>query len=209
MAENSAYQTSGMAQGIYCWLNILNGKVYAGSGQDLDRRKTEHIRFLNAKTHPNLHLQAAWNKYGAGVFEFMVLEEVEDLLWLRARESAWILRLQASDPTYGYNHTGDGWSPSPSTPEARAALRKAWIKRKVTFGMPAGMVAHNFQKGHVPANKGKTYKFKKCLHKASWTPERRAAQAVRLAVQRKQNPTMASQAGAKGAAKRWNLLTTS
>jgi len=173
------FPISSMSQGIYSWVNTQNGKVYVGSGQDLERRKVEHLRFLNTGTHSNLHLQAAWNLYGATAFEFVVIELIEDLLWLRARESAWILRLQANNPAHGYNTTGDGWSPSPTTPEARAALRRAWIGRKAKYGMPTGMVAHNFQKGNVPSNKGKTYKFKNSAHKASWTPERRAAQAER------------------------------
>lgn len=168
-----------MAQGVYIIVNLVNGKVYVGSALDVDYRWKTHQDQLNAGTHLNLHLQSAWNKYGSSFFEFELLEEVNDLIWLRARESAWIRRFEANDPTFGYNMTGDGWSPSPSTPEARAALKRAWIKRKETHGMPAGLILNQFKVGHTPANKGTTYKLEGSQHKNSWTPERKAAQAER------------------------------
>jgi len=200
-----------MAQGIYCWLNTLNGKVYVGSGQDLERRRAEHTRSLTAGTHFNLHLQAAWNLYGAGVFKFIVIEDVPDLLWLRARESAWILRLQASVPAYGYNHTGDGWSPSPTTQEARAALRKAWVGRKARGDYykftpeqtaTAGALgrASLKKKWQDPAWRADIQR----KQKKGWTPEARAAKAKQSREYALAHSEEMANRGRKGAAATWS-----
>jgi group I intron endonuclease len=54
--------------GVYKIINLINNKIYIGSstnekGGFKDRINT-HIRLLNRNTHPNKHLQSAWNKYG-------------------------------------------------------------------------------------------------------------------------------------------------
>src|SRR5689334_7425533 len=92
----------GIKSGIYCIKNILDGKVYIGSGQDLNARRTKHINdLLNGKSH-NLHLQAAFNKQGKQGFVFGILEYC-DVVSLEARESFWIMELQSNNPEYGYN----------------------------------------------------------------------------------------------------------
>lgn len=60
--------------GIYSIFNLANGKKYIGSSKNIYNRWHEHWHNLkNNKAH-NLHLQAAWNKYGEENFVFNVLE---------------------------------------------------------------------------------------------------------------------------------------
>lgn len=87
--------------GIYCIVNRANGKFYVGSAVNLGRRWYMHRNRLNANGHRNTHLQAAWNKYGGGAFEFSVIEFVENKESLIEREQAWLDRY--SDSALFYN----------------------------------------------------------------------------------------------------------
>lgn len=83
-----------MAQtGIYQIVNTVNGKKYIGSAVNLGKRKTNHFSKLEKETHPNSHLQSAYNKYGVGAFVFeelitvpsnwLIIVEQLFLDWLR------------------------------------------------------------------------------------------------------------------------------
>jgi group I intron endonuclease len=113
-------------QGVYCWVNSVNGKVYVGSAKNLAKRKTEHLRLLKKGVHHSLHFQRAWNKYGPDAFEFNILEPVEDEIWLRARETAWLNRLESFKSEIGYNVVRDGWSAAQFEPTERR--KEAWKK---------------------------------------------------------------------------------
>src|SRR5271166_1238189 len=61
-------------QGVYKIINKINGKVYYGSASNsFKERWIDHQYKLNKQTHGNKHLQAAWNKYGANNFEFIIV----------------------------------------------------------------------------------------------------------------------------------------
>jgi len=51
--------------GIYKILNTVNNKFYIGSAVNLNSRFRTHKANLINNKHPNKHLQAAFNKYGA------------------------------------------------------------------------------------------------------------------------------------------------
>ena len=119
-------------QGIYVWVCAINGKVYVGSAKNVAKRRTEHLRMLRAGNHHSIHLQRAWNTYGSETFEFEVLEPVEDEIWLRARETAWIASLRSSESEFGYNIVRDGWSAAQFEPtERRKAAWRENGKRKL------------------------------------------------------------------------------
>lgn len=76
--------------GIYQILNVVSGDRYIGSAVKLKRRFKSHNSCLNLGKHPNIHLQRAYDKYGAESFEFRVLEFVEDKTKLLEKEQGWI-----------------------------------------------------------------------------------------------------------------------
>lgn len=61
--------------GVYMITNIVNGKIYIGSSNDIKKRWAQHKRELKNGTHDNPHLQNAWNLYGESNFKFEILEE--------------------------------------------------------------------------------------------------------------------------------------
>lgn len=63
--------------GVYKIINKVNGKFYIGSSDRIEIRKYEHWSALRNRTHFNTHLQNAWNLYGEGNFEFVIIEECE------------------------------------------------------------------------------------------------------------------------------------
>ncbi len=60
--------------GIYKIENIIDGKKYIGSSEDIEDRFSKHIWKLNKKEHDNIYLQRAWNKYGEKNFIFDCIE---------------------------------------------------------------------------------------------------------------------------------------
>jgi group I intron endonuclease len=87
--------------GIYQIVNRVNGKVYIGSAVDTKTRWQKHRYELNRQNHGNIHLQRAWQEYGADAFEFSVVEQVADPNDLITREQFWLDRQCAAH--HGYN----------------------------------------------------------------------------------------------------------
>jgi len=80
---------------IYQITNMANGKYYIGSAESFARREWQHKYDLKRGAHKNPRLQAAWNKYGADVFVFEMLEEIAE----------GVSQLQIED-TYLVQHVG-------------------------------------------------------------------------------------------------------
>lgn len=95
---------------IYQILNIINNKFYIGHSQDYDVRWWEHERRLRKNRHENPHLQAAYNKYGADAFEFILVELVNENEML-IKEQYWINTLDACNHTIAYNINPDAIKP--------------------------------------------------------------------------------------------------
>ncbi len=89
--------------GIYAIMNCVNEKVYIGSAVDIKKRWIRHVHRLRLGTHTNPVLQATWNKHGESSFDFIILEEVPDRIWLLLREQLWLNDVQPWMRENGYN----------------------------------------------------------------------------------------------------------
>ncbi|WP_296885384.1 GIY-YIG nuclease family protein [uncultured Methanobrevibacter sp.] len=94
--------------GIYLIENKINGHLYVGQAIDIKKRWIHHQNRLNNNDgKPNLHLQSAWNKYGAENFNFYVLERC-DSNELNQREIYWIKKLNTCHNQNHYNMNEGG-----------------------------------------------------------------------------------------------------
>lgn len=104
--------------GIYCLLNLINGKQYIGLSRDIYRRWGEHLSDFRNHTHNNLYLQSSWYKYGEENFVFTVIELcTEDLLSEREKHYIKYYHTQAHEG--GYNLTPGGEHVTTSRPVIR------------------------------------------------------------------------------------------
>lgn len=88
--------------GIYLISNSKNGKVYVGSSKNVEKRKKQHFKDLENNTHHSAKLQRSYNvTRDRSVFQFSVIEEVNDLKSLVEREQYYIELYNAY--TDGYN----------------------------------------------------------------------------------------------------------
>lgn len=69
------------APGVYMILCMPTGKAYIGHSKNVYRRFRQHRSELNKQSHDNQYLQAAWNKYGQSMFNFLCIKncKIEDL----------------------------------------------------------------------------------------------------------------------------------
>lgn len=88
---------------IYQITNMVNGKYYIGSAKSFERRQWQHKNDLKRNVHKNPHLQAAWNKYGADVFVFEVLETVPENENQLKAEDVWLAQHVGQPDCYNIN----------------------------------------------------------------------------------------------------------
>lgn len=127
--------------GIYTITNLVNNKIYVGSGTVLTSRRTKHLKTLRENIHPNIRLQRSFNKHGENAFKFEILEECEKPL-LRDLENYWINMLDAYNPERGYNIKNPFGKGFKFSEEARAKISAAnkqrthseETKRKIGLG---------------------------------------------------------------------------
>lgn len=110
--------------GIYKIENCVNGKVYIGQSEDVERRIKDHRRKLRDHKHYNQHLQRAVDKYGLENFKFDLLEEcaVDDL---NEKEINYIAQYRAYEDGYNSTVGGDGNRGYTASEETRQKLRAA------------------------------------------------------------------------------------
>lgn len=105
---------------VYKLTNTTNGKVYVGKTGDLEQRWKEHRRGKGSGA-----IGRAFRKYGAGAFDFAILESgVATESELSRLEIEWIAKLGSHGSLGGYNMTlgGEG---SRLTDEMKAARKAA------------------------------------------------------------------------------------
>lgn len=115
--------------GIYGIHNTANGKWYIGQSVNIYGRRQKHFWALLNSKHYNGHLQASFDKYGSGCFEFHVLEITPDNM-LDIRERAWISFYRSNQEEYGYNLEPGGCDNKSHSIETR---RKMSMTRKGCF----------------------------------------------------------------------------
>mgnify|MGYP001580488845 FL=1 len=88
--------------GIYKIINCINGKVYIGQSIDIKTRFYHHKRNALVKkvNHP---LYDSIRCYGIDNFEFIIIEEIEDINKLDGREQYWLDHYKAYNRSFGYN----------------------------------------------------------------------------------------------------------
>lgn len=89
--------------GVYQVINTVIGWGYIGSAKDVRLRCQNHRSLIHIGYHGNRLVQRDARIFGPAVFRFKVLELVDDLRLLGAREAHWIQSLQAEGPGARYN----------------------------------------------------------------------------------------------------------
>ena len=120
--------------GIYKITCTATGKFYIGSAKDIHLRLARHKSDLGRNVHHNILLQRAVNKYGKDVFEFEILEFVDNIESLIQREQHYLDTLNPCDINIGFNLVAKaGLTPSgPLSEETKAKISKTLIGRKHT-----------------------------------------------------------------------------
>src|SRR5688572_9818145 len=111
-----------MTAGIYGIENKNNGKIYIGSSKNIEKRFLQHIRMLNKNIHHSIKLQNAWNRTNdKSVFQFMILEEVNNIFKLKIIEQEYI------DNENSFN---DGYNSSALVDNPQYTKKKITLRNK-------------------------------------------------------------------------------
>ncbi|WP_040952752.1 GIY-YIG nuclease family protein [Gorillibacterium massiliense] len=103
-----AYSQIKIFMGVIQIKNTVNGKIYIGAYPNLKNKWMTITAQLDMGRFANLELQKEWKEFGAGVFEYEVLEqkdagELSDVRWeMTVMEKVWHEKLQPYGEK-GYN----------------------------------------------------------------------------------------------------------
>ena len=101
-------------KGIYKITCTANGKFYIGSSVNLKRRHYKHFHQLRTNTHPNKHMQSAYNKYGSETFIFEIIEVLSEAIEHKDTliiEQRYLDELNPCDKNVGFNMCKNVGSP--------------------------------------------------------------------------------------------------
>jgi group I intron endonuclease len=77
--------------GVYAIINTRTRRRYVGvTARSISRRWCFHRRDLDWGRHKRQMMQEDWRAYGADAFEFVILENFDDVSIMREREQYWI-----------------------------------------------------------------------------------------------------------------------
>mgnify|MGYP003342222685 FL=1 len=111
---------------IYRITNMANDHYYIGSAESFERRKWQHLYALRRQEHKNPRLQAAWNKYGADMFVFEIIETVPEGRTAFDIENTYLMRCVGQPECYNINTDAVGMRTGlKMTEESKAKLRKS------------------------------------------------------------------------------------
>lgn len=114
--------------GIYIIQNSINNHIYIGSSINIKKRFNSHVNLLNKNKHANLHLQAAWNKYGKENFVLLHVERISTPENRLIRENKWI---KIHKPEYN-NILVNGNNYFFHSDETKEKIRQKALGRKVS-----------------------------------------------------------------------------
>jgi group I intron endonuclease len=141
--------------GVYLITNTTNGKVYVGQARNINTRWNHHRHLLDKGTHNNPYLQRAWNKLGAGAFQFTVVVDLSSvpksqLTEEQNRHEALVFALHPN--TYNLLHPGlNGPTVQPETSnKLTAAKKKMWDDLRDDPEKMADMVERVHAWRHTP-----------------------------------------------------------
>lgn len=115
-----------MKSGIYSITNQINGKIYIGYATNIKNRWKHHRSELKLGTHPNAHLQSAWNKYGKDSFVFQVVEFCTEENLCR-QENHWCELLKTHKTGYNIKPTDPNEPNKRQSSETIEKIRKAHL----------------------------------------------------------------------------------
>jgi hypothetical protein len=72
----SKYKAAGTPAGVFQIRNLVNGKIFLGTAQNLPGIINSNRFQLTAGNHPNAGLQAEWKQFGPSAFAFEILDEL-------------------------------------------------------------------------------------------------------------------------------------
>lgn len=162
--------------GIYAIINLINGKLYIGQSNNIQKRIRNHLILLRNGNHYNGHLQSAWNKYGEDNFDYVVLKEcsVDELDYY---EIKYIAEYKTADRACGYNLGAGGHRCSRSEETRKKlsiALKGREIKESTRRKLSQVNSGYKMTEGQLQKIKEKA-----AGHPgASWNAEQRALQRV-------------------------------
>lgn len=113
-----------MTPGIYEFGPRQSVMAYGRRSGNIEWRWKQHRWALRKGCHYCAYLQNAWNKYGEYVFEFSVLETIEDPDERRAAEQAWLDKRHAAGTCYNSAITAGGAGPLAEETKRKMSIAK-------------------------------------------------------------------------------------
>ena len=160
-----------MITGVYLIRNLHTGDVYVGSSsRSIVERWREHRGGLSRGRHRNQRLQHAWNKYGADMFAWEVLEHAEGHEAVLACEQRWIDHYwggRMGVDCYNANRTAGSTAGHVHSPETRAKMSAAARERTASPETRAKLRAAQTGRTASPETRAK-------LRERTASPETRA-----------------------------------
>lgn len=141
--------------GIYSICNTVNGKVYIGSTCNLSVRRSRHFRDLRSQTHANAHLQRAFNKHGESAFTFKIIERVDDVSLLIAREQFWIDSESVSKALYNLSPAAGSQLGIKRSDETKARMSESLKGKRITEEQRKRLSAAKLGSKHTPETRAK------------------------------------------------------
>jgi hypothetical protein len=110
----SGYKSARTPSGVFQVRNVVNGKIFIGSAQNIPGILNSNRFQLNCGNHPSPSLQAEWKEFGAESFVFESLDELkvseDNLASIRSElsllERLWLEKLEPYG-VRGYNERAE------------------------------------------------------------------------------------------------------